>query len=157
PGTTIIGTPPILTTLPLPCGSPKLAPVITNPIFFGPVVNDKPVMIGVTVKILGLLETVLDGLFTVTTTAASPAGRPLGACTTILSSCQLLGVATVSLNFTVLDPWMAPKFRPLIVNGVSTGPEVGDTPKMIGGPGAVTVKLAPLVAWPLAVVTTMFP
>src|SRR5260221_8194843 len=39
---------------------------------------------------------------------------------------QLVGVAAVPLNVTVLVPCVAPKFVPVIVTAVPTGPFVGD-------------------------------
>jgi len=58
---------------------------------------------------------------------------------------QLVGVAVVPLNFTVLVPWVAPKFVPVIVTDVPTGPEVGDKLVMFGA-GVVTVNDTPLLA-----------
>ncbi len=49
---------------------------------------------------------------------------------------QLVGVAVVPLNFTVLLPWVAAKFVPVIVTAVPTGPLVGDRLVRFG---AVTV------------------
>ncbi len=49
---------------------------------------------------------------------------------------QLVGVAAVPLNLTVLLPWVAPRFVPVIVTTVPTGPLVGDTlvrPGAMGG------------------------
>jgi hypothetical protein len=37
---------------------------------------------------------------------------------------QLVGVPAVPLNFTVLVPCVAPKFVPVIVTDVATGPDV---------------------------------
>ena len=46
---------------------------------------------------------------------------------------QLVGVAVVPLNVTVLVPCVAPKFVPVIVTAVPTGPLVGDRLVMLGG------------------------
>jgi len=51
---------------------------------------------------------------TVTTTL--PVVAPLGTGTAMLVALQLVGVAAVPLNFTVLVPWLAPKFAPVIVH-----------------------------------------
>jgi hypothetical protein len=104
---------------------------------------------GVTVKLTPLLATPP----TVTTTF--PVVAPVGTGTTILVALQLVGVAVVPLKLTVLPPCGAPKFVPLIVTAVPTAPELGDRLVMIGV-GAVTVKLAPLLATP-PTVTTTFP
>src|SRR5215469_11572862 len=60
---------------------------------------------------------------TVTTTL--PVLAPVGTGTTMLVALQLVGVAGVPLNVTVLVPWVVPKFAPLIVTAVPTTPEVG--------------------------------
>ena len=49
--------------------------------------------------------------------------RSAGTGTTMLVALQLVGVAAVPLNFTVLVPCVAPKFVPVIVTDVPTGPE----------------------------------
>jgi hypothetical protein len=72
----------------------------------------------------------------------------------MLVSLQLLGEAAVPLNVTVLVPWVAPKFAPVIVTDVPTGPEIGLRLAMLGG--TVTVKFTPLLATPL-IETTTFP
>ena len=43
----------------------------------------------------------------------------------MLVALQLVGVAAVPLNVTVLVPAVAPKFAPVIVTAVPTGPDVG--------------------------------
>ena len=58
--------------------------------------------------------------------------------------------ALVPLNVTG-STWLAPKFVPVIVNGVPTGPEVGDRPVMAGE----TLKFTPLLATPATVTTTL--
>ena len=47
---------------------------------------------------------------------------------------QLVGVAAVPLNVTVLVPCVAPKFVPVIVTDVPTGPLVGDRLVSVGAP-----------------------
>jgi hypothetical protein len=47
---------------------------------------------------------------------------------------QLVGVAVVPLNRTVLVPCVAPKFAPLIVTAVPTIPDVGDRVVMSARP-----------------------
>jgi hypothetical protein len=49
---------------------------------------------------------------------------------------QLVGVAAVPLNVTVLLPWVVPKFVPAIVTAVPTGPLVGETLVTLGAKGA---------------------
>jgi len=115
----------------------------------GPELGDTLVIAGAepdTVNDFPLLATLL----TVTTTL--PVVAPLGAGTTIEVALQLVGDATVPLNVTVLVPWVAPKFVPVIVTEVPTVPDVGDRVLMVGG--AVTVKETPLLTEPLTVTTT---
>ena len=57
---------------------------------------------------------------------------------------QLVGVAVVPLNWIVLLPCVAPKFVPVTVTGVATGPLVGARLVMLGG--TVTVNDTPLLA-----------
>ena len=82
---------------------------------------------------------------TVTTTFATPAVRPFGTGTVMLPVFQMVGVVGIPLNVTVLAPWTAPKFVPVIVTGVPTGPKKGETVDMLGG-GAVTVNVVLLLA-----------
>jgi hypothetical protein len=69
---------------------------------------------------------------TVTTTL--PLAAPAGTGTTMLVALQLVGVAAIPLNFTVLLPCAPPKLVPVIVTAVPTLPEVGLKLEM---PGAV--------------------
>ena len=89
-----------------------------------------------------------------TVTTTFPVVAPLGTGATMLVALQLVGVAAVPLNLTVLVPCVVPKFVPVIVTDVPTVPEVGDKVVMLGV--ASTVKLTPLLATP-PTVTTTFP
>lgn len=77
-------------------------------------------------KLLPLLATPA----TVTTTfpVVAPAGTPA----TMLVALQLVGVAGVPLNVNVLEPWLEPKFVPVIVTGVPTAPVVGEIEEIVG-------------------------
>jgi hypothetical protein len=137
---------PLKVTVPV---DPKLEPEMVTVVPTVPDVGDRPVMLGAvaeTVKVIPLLAAPP----TVTTTL--PLGAPLGTGTTMLVADQLVGVAVVPSNFTVLLPWGDPKPLPEIVTEVPAGPEDGDKPVMFG----VTVKGAPLLAT-LATVTTTLP
>jgi len=57
------------------------------------------------------------------------------------------------LNDTTDEPWLGPKYLPLMVTTVPTVPEVGDRALMAGG---FTVRASPLDA-PTEVVTTTGP
>jgi uncharacterized membrane protein len=56
------------------------------------------------------------------------------------------GVAGDPLNATVLDPWLDPKFAPVIVTAVPTGPEVGKMLAIVGGD--ITLKVKALLQTP---------
>src|SRR5215471_14534638 len=93
----------------LPCVEPKVVPVIVTAVPAPPEVGDRLVMLGVTVKLTPLLAVPP----TVTTTF--PVVAPVGTGTTMLVLLQLVGVAAVPLNETVLVPCVEPKFVPVIV------------------------------------------
>ncbi|HKM84458.1 MAG TPA: hypothetical protein VJY15_26305, partial [Candidatus Acidoferrum sp.] len=143
---------PLNLTVLVPCVAPKFAPVIVTDAPTNPDVGFKLVMPGagtVTVKLTPLLASPP----TVTTTF--PVVAPAGTGATMLVALQFVGVAVVPLNLSVLVPCVAPKFAPVIVTEAPTNPDVGFK-LVILGPGAVTVKLVPLLATP-PTVTTTFP
>src|SRR6267142_3326251 len=72
-----------------------------------------------TVKFAALLATPP----TVTTTL--PVVAPAGTGAVMLVALHAVGVAVAPLKVTVLVPWEAPKFAPVIVTDAPTGPEVG--------------------------------
>jgi hypothetical protein len=68
-----------------------------------------------------------------TVTTTFPVVAPAGTAITMLVALQLLAVpAPVPLNVTVLVPCGLPKFVPVIVTGVLTGPDVGFRLVMLG-------------------------
>ena len=91
-----------------------------------PIVGDKLVMFGATVKLTPLLASPP----TVTTTF--PVVAALGTGTTMLVALQLVGTAVVPLKVTVLVPWEEPKFVPVIVTDDPTIPAVGERLVMVG-------------------------
>jgi len=58
---------------------------------------------------------------------------------------QLVGVAVIDPNLTVLAPRVAPKFVPVMVTTVPIVPEPGDTPA-IPGPAPPTTEVEALNA-----------
>jgi hypothetical protein len=60
-----------------------------------------------------------------TVTTTFPVVAPLGTGATTLVALQLVGVAAIPLNVTVLVPCVAPKFAPMIVTGVPMTPDIG--------------------------------
>jgi hypothetical protein len=119
---------PLKVTVLLPWLAPKLAPVMVTAVPTSPEVGDKLEMLGGTVKGTPLLAKPL----TVTTTF--PVVAPLGTAAVMLAALQLEALpALVPLKLTVLLPWLVPKLLPVMVTAVPTGPEVGDSPEMLGG------------------------
>src|SRR5215467_1003447 len=140
---------PLKVTVLVPCVAPKFVPVIVTEVATGPLVGDRLVMLGatVTVKLTPLLASELA------VTTMLPVVAPDGTGTTMLVADQLVGVAVVPLNLTVLVPCVAPKLLAAIVTDVPTGPLVGD--KLVMPGATVTVKLTPLLASPPTVTTTL--
>jgi hypothetical protein len=115
---------PLNVTVLLPWLAPKLDPAIVTELPIAPEVGFRLAIAGagiVTVKLTELLACPP----TVTTTP--PVVAPLGTLMVILVPLQALAVpAETPLNVTVLLPWLLPKFEPVIVTGVPTGPDVVD-------------------------------
>jgi hypothetical protein len=134
----------------VPWLDPKFVPVIVTAAPTAPVVTERLVMLGAatTVKLFPLLFTPLAN------TTTFPVVAPLGTVVTRLVALHVVTVAVVPLNFTVLVPWLDPKFVPVIVTAAPTAPVVTERLVMLGA--ATTVKLFPLLAVP-ETVTTTFP
>jgi hypothetical protein len=149
----VVGVPtvPLNVTVLVPCVVPKFVPVIVTDVPTGPEVGFKLVIMGdgpVTVNATPLLATPP----TVTTTL--PVVAPFGTGTTMLAALQVVGVANVPLKLTVLVPCVVPKFVPVMVTDVPTGPEVGFR-LVIVGDEPVTVNATPLLATPPTITTTL--
>jgi len=139
---------PLKATVLEPWLAPKFVPAMVTAAPTAPVVGDRLVIPGRTVKATPLLATPFA--FTKT----FPVVAPEGTGTVMLVALQLVGVVAVPLNVTVLEPCVDPKFVPVIVTGVPTAPDVTDKFVILGVGG--TVKFTPLLATPL-VLTTTFP
>jgi len=72
----------------------------------------------------------LERPLTVTTTL--PVVAPVGTGATMLVAVQVFTVAVVLLNTTLLEPCVDPKFVPVIVTNVPTGPLAGLSFVMLG-------------------------
>ena len=133
-------------TVLVPCAAPKFVPVIVTEVPTSPEVTDRFVILGAgtTVKLTPLLAAPA----TVTTTF--PVVAPDGTGAPMANELQLVGVVGVPLNVTVLEPWLDPKFVPVIVTAVPTAPVAGDSPLIPGR----TVKEMPLLETPLTPTTT---
>lgn len=100
---------------------------------------------------LGAATTVNDTplLFTpLALTTTLPVVAPVGTVVTREVAVQLVTVAVVPLNLTVLVPWVDPKFVPVMVTEAPTAPDVMDKLVMLGA--GTTVKDTPLLSTPLA-------
>ena len=139
-----VATVPLKLTVLVPWLEPKPVPAIVTDVPTAPEVGDRFVMFGTTMKFTPLLATPP----TVTTTL--PVAAVDGTGTVIEPALQLVGVAAVPLNITVLVPWLEPKLLPVIVTLVPAAPLLGDRLVMLGA----TVKLNPLLAAPATVTTT---
>src|SRR6266850_584546 len=133
----VVAVVPLKVTVPV---VPKLVPVMVTAVPTGPEIGFRLVMAGaeeVTVKVTPLLATPP----TVTTTL--PVVAPLGTDATMLVALQLVVLAVVPLKVTVSV--VVPKFVPVMVTAVPTGPVVGFRLVMAGA-DEVTVKFTPLLA-----------
>ena len=115
-------------TVLVPWVEPKFVPVIVTDVPTAPELGDKLLMltVGRTVKLTPLLG------FPLTVTTTFPLVAPVGTGATIEVALQLVGVAVVPLNFTVLLPLAFPKLVPVIVTDRPTAPEVGDKLVILG-------------------------
>ncbi len=110
----------------VPCDEPKVVPDIVTDAPTAPEVIERLAMCGVTVKFTPLLavpETVMTTL---------PVVAPEGTVVTMLELPQLVAVAVVPLNLTVLVPWLDPKWLPVMVTEVPSGPDVVDKLVILG-------------------------
>jgi hypothetical protein len=141
-GLQLLGVPvvPLNVTVLVPWIEPKLVPVIVTDVPTAPELGDRLMIEGgrITVNETPVLACPL----TVTTTL--PVVALLGTGTTIEVALQLVGVAVVPLNVTVLLPCVDPKFVPVIVIEVPTIPEVGE--RLVIEGGGITVNDTPLLA-----------
>ncbi|MFZ0410627.1 MAG: hypothetical protein WA875_01660 [Candidatus Acidiferrales bacterium] len=126
----LVGLPavPLNFTVLLPCDEPKLLPETVTEVPTADEVGERLDMLGAetTVKLLPLLAVPE----TVTTTL--PVVALVGTVATMLVELQLVAVAAFPLNLTVLEPWLDPKFVPVIVTEAPRAPEVGERLVMLG-------------------------
>jgi len=134
----------------VPTVGPKFVPLIVTTVPTGPAVGLMLVIFGGGVTVNG--RPLLATPPTVTTTL--PVVAPAGTGASMLVALQLVGVAVVPLNVTVLVPCVAPKLAPVIVISAPTGPCVRPRLERLG-PGEVTVNATPLLATPPTVTTTL--
>ncbi len=140
---------PLNVTVLLPWVAPKFSPVIVIEVPIVPESWLKLVMLG------GRMIVKADPLLAVpnTVTTTFPVVAPVGTVTTMLVALQLVTVAVVPLNATLLLPCVAPKFNPVIVTATPTAPEIWLRLVMLGG--GTTVKVEALVGCVPYVPTTL--
>src|SRR5437867_234904 len=131
----------------------KAVPLMVTTVPTGPLVGVNEVIVGavVTVKSEALVA-VPPGVVTVIFPVTAPLGTV--AVTRVPAPFTENVVAATPPNFTEVAP---PKFVPLIVTEVPTGPLVGVKDVIVGVAEVVTVKSDALVAVPPGVVTVIFP
>jgi hypothetical protein len=122
---------PLNVTVLVPWVGPNPVPVIVIAVPAKPLSGDRPAMLGATEKLTPLLDT------TPTVTTTFPVSAAAGTGTTMLAELQLVGVAAVPLNVTVLDAWVEPKLDPPMVTDVPVGPDDGESVLIAG---TATVK-----------------
>jgi len=130
-------------------------PVIVTTLPTGPLVGEKPVMVGgvggVTVKSWALVA-VPEGVVTAILPVVAPEGTV--AVSWVPEGFHENAVALVTLNFTDVVPT---KMDPLIVTEDPTGPLVGEKLVMLGAHEELTVKSSRLVVEPSGVKTRILP
>jgi len=127
---------------------PKLVPMIATDVPTAPLVGDRLVIRGPTVKVPLLVAVPAEVV-----TVILPVLAPLGTVVLILLTLTTLNAADVPWNrtaLTLVNP------VPLIATAVPTPPLVGEKLVMVSPP-EVTTKLALLVPVPAGVVTEIFP
>jgi len=143
---TVAATPSNVRVL-VPWLAPKALPLIVTVVPVGPEAGERLLIEGVAVK----NDVLLGAPLTVTMTGDDPEPRPMGAVTAMLLLLQLLTVAAIPAKVTKLVPWLAPKFDPVMVIAVPTGPEMSDRFVITG----VTVNVAVLLFKPFTVTTIL--
>lgn len=108
-------------TVLVPCVAPKLLPVMFTELPTTPEVGDRLEMAGTTVKLVEFGTPP-----TVTVNVPGPAVTPFGTGAVMLVLLQAVGVDTIPLKVTMLEPCVEPKFVPLMVIGVPSGALAGD-------------------------------
>jgi hypothetical protein len=121
---------PLNRTVLVPRVAPKFDPVIVTAVPINPDVGERLVITGPWVEFTVKATVLLATLLTVTLTG--PVVAPVGTGTTMELVLQLVGVAAVPLNLTVLVPRVAPKFDPVIVTAAPIAPDVGERLVMFG-------------------------
>ena len=151
--------------------APKPEPLINKVPPTGPLGGSKAVITGLIIVNNEPAVTGLDTEFAVTVTGPVPFGAELGTTAIICELLQLVtDAADAPLKLTMLVPWVAPKFDPVMVTEAPRVPTIGDTLETNGvvptftdtlSKGAAATESLPLTARPMyavwAMVTVMLP
>ena len=128
----------------------KVEPVIVTGVPFDPLVGEKELIFGSTVKLVELVA-----LPTVLVTLIGPLVAPLGTLAlSWVSEIPLKDAAGVPLKATAVVPV---KWVPVMVTIFPTAPRTGEKELIVGAAVAVTVKAVELVAVPSGVFTLILP
>ena len=124
----MLSIPPAISTVPL---SRRLAVASERAVFMLP--GEATPVDGTTMNSMPLLarSSAVTMMFPVVALSGSTA--------VMLVPLQLVGDNKTPLSVTVLPPCVAPKFVPVMITDVPTGPALGDRAVMLGG-GGVTVR-----------------
>jgi len=139
---------PLNVTVLVPWTGPKFPPTIQTEVPTGPEFALKETMFGVGGVTLNSTPLLLCPPTVITTL---PVVAPLGTSTVMLVLLQLVRAPDIPLNATVLVPGVKPNPLPVTVTVEPTGPDIGLKLEMFG----MTVKMAPLLATPPTVTTTL--
>ena len=108
--------------------APKPEPLINKVPPTGPLGGSKAVITGLIIVNNEPAVTGLDTEFAVTVTGPVPFGAELGTTAIICELLQLVtDAADAPLKLTMLVPWVAPKFDPVMVTEAPRVPTIGDT------------------------------
>ena len=121
----------------VPLLAPKFVPVMVTAVPTGPLDGARLVTVGGATAVTVYGSALLAAPPTVTTTL--PVVAPAGTGTTRLVADHVVDIPVVPLNVTVFVPWLAPKFVPVIVTAVPTGPLDGARLVSVGGVDPDTV------------------
>ena len=140
---------PLKETVLVPCVPPKFVPVIVTNQPVGAVAGDTLKTFGAP----GVMKTTPLLSVPATFTTTDPVVEPVGTIAVSPVEPQLVTLATVPLNDTVLVPCVGPKSAPMIVTKVPAGPNAGDRLNIDGT--FITVKFNGLLGTPATVTITL--
>jgi hypothetical protein len=127
----------------------KVVPVMVTAVVFVPLVGEKELIWGSTLKLVELVAAP-----TVLVTLIGPLVAPAG---TVVRSCVSERAAKPAMAPLKAKPVVPVKWVPVMVTVAPTAPLVGENELMVGAAVELTVKLVELAPVPLGVVTLILP